>query len=174
MDDLFGDGSHATLSDCLTFRYRLERRTSASGTRVLGVVMVNPSTADAREDDPTIRKVRGFATRLGYSRFVVANLFAFRATNVRDLGNALDPIGPDNDAHIEAVLRECDEVLAAWGPLAKLPRELRRRWLAVGAMAQDVGKPLLCLGTALDGQPRHPLMLSYETPVEEWRAPAPP
>jgi hypothetical protein len=78
----------AVISDCGIYRYRLER----GAGRTLSVIMVNPSTADAENDDPTIRKVLGFAERLLCERIVVGNKFAFRATDVNELRTAKDPI----------------------------------------------------------------------------------
>jgi hypothetical protein len=60
----------------------------------------------------------------------------------------------------------------AWGPLGKLPPPLRTRWRDVVAIADRVGCRLMCWGTAQDGQPRHPLMLAYSTPLIEWRRPS--
>lgn len=120
--------------------------------------------------DP-IRKVRGFTERMAADRFVVGNKFAYRATDVRDLKGARDPKGPDNDAHLRSIMDDADEIVVAWGPLAKLPPHLRRRWYAVARIADDLGKPLMCLGVAQDGHPRHPLMVAYATPLIEWKRP---
>lgn len=169
MRDLFQSGDSAVVSACGSYRYRLDR---GVGDRFAAFVMVNPSTADAFTDDPTIRKVRGFATRLGYHRFSVGNLFAHRATDVRELRGSVDPVGPDNDAHLARLLAEAELVVVAWGPTAKLPRPLRSRWIEVAGMAVRAGKPLHCLGVAADGQPRHPLMVPYAAVVSEWAAPA--
>jgi len=133
--------------------------------------MVNPSTANDQMDDATIRKVIGFSNRLGAGWAIVGNKFAFRATDVRDLKAARDPIGPDNDAHLAEIIACAPTVIAAWGPLAKLPKPLRRRWIKVAGLCRQIGRPLMCLGVANDGQPRHPLMLSYDTPITEWRVP---
>lgn len=68
-------------------------------------------------------------------------------------------------------MRAAPVVIAAWGPLAKLPKSLRRRWRTVVRIADEAGARLMCLGTAQDGQPRHPLMLGYDTALTEWRPP---
>jgi hypothetical protein len=166
----------AIISDCGLYRYRLERH-GLAGAGAIAWIMVNPSTADATEDDATIRKVIGFTERLGGGWAIVGNKFAYRATDIRDL-HALDPVrgpaiarGPDNDRHLAEIMRAAPVVIAAWGPLNKLPKSLRRRWRTVCQIADEAGAKLLCLGTAQDGQPRHPLMLAYDTPLVEWRAP---
>jgi hypothetical protein len=160
----------AIISPCGLYRYRLERH-GLAGAGAVAWIMVNPSTADATQDDATIRKVIGFTERMGGGFAIVGNKFAYRATDVRELRTAADPRGPENDAHLEAIMREAPVVIAAWGPLAKLPDHLRRRWRTVCGIADRAGVKLMCFGTAQDGQPRHPLMLAYDTPLVEWRRP---
>jgi hypothetical protein len=162
----------AIISPCGLYRVRLERELSDAGM-VAAICGVNPSTADALIDDQTIRKDMGFGRRLGWRRIIKVNKFAFRATDVKALRSARDPIGSDNDLHIEQAFREADIAIAAWGPLSKLPDRLRTRWRKVAAIAESVGKPLHCFGTAQDGHPRHTLMLAYDTPLIEWSPPAP-
>ena len=155
-----GIGRSAVISACGRYRYRLERELRSDGP-VAAWVMVNPSRADAKIDDQTIRKCLGFARRLAIGRLVIVNAFAYRAADIRELRRADDPVGPDNDRHIEAALREADIHIAAWGPLAKLPPHLRGRWREVLTLAARAGRRLQCLGVAKDGQPLHPLRLSY-------------
>lgn len=160
----------AVISDCGLYRYRLERH-GLSGAGGVAWIMVNPSTADASTDDATIRRVIGFTERLGGGWAVVGNKFAYRATDVKALRTAPDPRGPENDAHLEEIMRAAPVVIAAWGPLSKLPDTLRKRWRTVAAIADRAGVTLMCLGTAQDGQPRHPLMLAADTPLIEWKRP---
>lgn len=161
----------AVISPCGLYRYRLEREMGA-GLTAAGI-MVNPSTADGLSDDATIRKWLGFAARHNIGRFIIGNKFAYRATDVKMLRTASDAIGPENDAHLEQIMRDADIHIVAWGPLAKLPPNLRSRWRDVTAIADRVGCKLMCFGTAQDGHPRHPLMLAYETPLVPWSTPEP-
>lgn len=160
----------AIISCCGKFRYRLERH-GLSGEGAVAWIMVNPSTADAETDDATIRKVRGFSERLGAGWFVVGNKFAYRATDVHELRSCGDPRGPDNDRHLTDIMQAAPVVIAAWGPLSKLPPQLRKRWTTVKLIADRLGVKLMCFGTANDGHPRHPLMLAYDTPLIPWKAP---
>lgn len=160
----------AIISDCGMYRYRLERH-GLSGSGAVAWIMVNPSTADATQDDATIRKVVGFSERMGAGWAIVGNKFAYRATDVRELRTARDPRGPENNEHLLQIMRAAPTVIAAWGPLSKLPKHLRNRWRTVAEIAEHAGARLMCLGTAQDGQPRHPLMLSYDTPLIEWKRP---
>lgn len=139
-------------SPCGLYRYRLERETGDKTT---------PS-------DATIRKVDGFSQRHNWSHLLVGNEFAGIATDVKKLRDMADPIGPDNDMHLEKIMRDSDIHVVAWGPLSKLPPRLRGRYVQVLAIARKVGCKLFCFGTAHDGQPRHPLMLAYDTPLVEW------
>ena len=110
----------ARLSDDRRYRYLLVRRwdnTLPDAT----FVMLNPSTADERDDDPTIRKCIGFAKRWGCGGIKVVNLYAFRATNPRDCFAAADPIGGPQ--------RSCRGALCvtrnAWGSRAAASRGTR-------------------------------------------------
>jgi len=161
----------AVISSCGTYRYRLERDISMFGSAA-AVVMVNPSTADAQEDDATIRRLLGFGKRLGWSQIVVANVFAYRATDVSELARADDPVGPENARHLQEVIEAAPLIVVAWGSLLKLPQALRREWEGVPMIAKRAGKDLYCLGLSSDGHPRHPLMLSYQAELVRWAPPS--
>jgi hypothetical protein len=160
----------AIFSLCRTWRYRLERDLERAGPSV-ALIGVNPSIAAEEVNDQTIRKDMGFGQRLGWGRIIKGNKFAFCSTDIKGLRTAPDPRGPDNDAHLEQIMRDADQVIACWGPLGKLPPQLRRRWRTVAALADRIDKPLWCFGTAQDGQPLHTLMLAYDTPLIPWKRP---
>lgn len=153
----------ALISECGTFRYRLWRRWD-SKLAPLGFVMLNPSTADASEDDPTIRKCIGFAKRLGFGAIEVVNLYAFRATYPLDLAKAGYQVGPENDVHIEWVAAHTGgNMVCAWGSnargharAAELLKKLRDWGVKPRALQLNAG-----------GVPAHPGRLSYECrPIE--------
>jgi hypothetical protein len=170
MSDLFATAS-AVISPCGRYRYRLER--SGYGLGKTAIIMVNPSTADAEKDDATIRKLKGFGKRNAWGDLIVGNLFAYRATDVGELATADDPVGPDNDEHLKRIVGAVERVIFAWGASSKLPKRLRGRWKAVDALVRSTGHVPYCLGTGGDGQPYHPLMLAYSSPVISWDAPLP-
>jgi hypothetical protein len=164
------EASSAVISPCGLYRYRLDR--AGRGLGKTAVIMVNPSTADANKDDATIRKLKGFGERNAWGDLIVGNLFAYRATDVRALAGAADAVGPDNDAHLKRIVSEAERVIYAWGPTAKIPRRLRDRWRVVDALVRATGHDPHSIGEpAADGQPRHPLMLAYATPIVPWRVP---
>jgi hypothetical protein len=143
-------------------RYRYElRRQWAEGRPVLWI-MLNPSTADAELDDPTIRRVIGFTRAWGYPGAVVVNLFAWRATDPAELLRAprSEVSGPDNASVLERLMAEAGLVVCAWGghrAATKLPHPLVR------ALAVASHKELWCLGKTASGAPRHPLYLKADT-----------
>lgn len=162
----------AIISGCGKYRYRLERDSGLFDSHSTAVIMVNPSTADADSDDATIRKLRGFGTRHRWGKIIVGNLFAYRATDVRELGKVADPIGPENDDHLIRILAEASQVVLAWGPLAKQPKGFRNRYQNVlSLIAGACLEPLSIGAPAKDGHPRHPLMLAYAEPIQPWRHP---
>lgn len=157
----------AIISDCGRYRYRLERPGPGNGSTA--IIMVNPSTADAEKDDATIRKLRGFGERNRWGRLIVGNLFAYRATDVRELGRVADPVGRRNDDHLFDMMLEADRIVVAWGPLAKQPKLLRNRWRQVMNLAPGGWEEVFSIGLpAKDGHPKHPLMLAYAEPILPW------
>ena len=153
----------ATISDCGLFRYDLVR-TWAKDLPTVTFIMLNPSTADGRVDDPTIRRCVGFAKRWKCGTLRVANLFALRSTSPGALYESNDPIGPKNDEAILAAARAATNVtIAAWGvhgvhlDRGDEVRRLLRSWKI----------RLYHLGLSVTtGQPRHPLYLNGETAPE--------
>ncbi len=154
----------AKLSDCGSYRYTLSR---AWGDGPMAAwVMLNPSTADAALDDPTIRRVRGFTRAFGFDGFTVVNLFALRSTDPKALLTREDPVGPENDRWLRRTLASSlyDLVIAAWGAVGPLGIERATRvrqdfrdapWHHLGALTKA-------------GQPRHPLYLAGDTPLTPW------
>jgi hypothetical protein len=94
-----GDGlaCSAVFSPDETWRYEL-RRVWDPTRPSMAFVGLNPSTADARHDDPTVRRCINFAKRWGFGGLIMLNAFAFRAADPREMMAAADPVGPDNDS----------------------------------------------------------------------------
>jgi len=157
--------SDAKLSSCRRYRYWLLRIWDES-LPIMANWGANPSTADERENDPTIRKDMGFAWRLGYGGLLKLNVGAFRATKPRDWYAARDPFGPENQ--LDDMARyvadfDCPTLVAAWGRcvgrFAWRGDEIRERFPGI-----------MCFGVTGDGKtPRHTLMLPYTTALVDWR-----
>jgi len=146
------------------YRYLLTR-TWTSGLVVL-FVMLNPSTADAGTDDPTLRRCRGFARRHGFGGLAVVNLFALRATDPAALSEHPDPVGPATDAFIATAAADTDRHIAAWGAHPAARARAATVAAALTSAARRGSRPgLACLGLTKTGQPRHPLYLPSDSPL---------
>lgn len=168
----------AVFSPCERYRYGLARGLgqlelhAPAGT--LAFVMLNPSTADAAQDDPTIRRCIGYGKSWGHDRVLVANLFAYRSTDPEVLGQITEPEGDDNDRWILAIAKHAQRVVCAWGVGAsgRAFRDLvRKRAADVRAMLQDAQVPLhyLAMTKGEHGQPGHPLYLDKRLQPTPWR-----
>lgn len=142
------------------YRYWLERELSG-GKSTCVFVMLNPSTADAKLDDPTIRRCISFGERLQCGKLVVVNLFAFRATKPVDLYKARDPIGPENDKYLHKALNLPGVIICGWGANKTMGRDDRIKELATRSNVN-----LCCLGKTAKGAPRHPLFVHGSAPLE--------
>ena len=152
----------AKISECGRYRYSLHRRW-AMGARLVWV-MLNPSTADAETDDPTVRRCIGFARRDGWAGIVVVNLYGLIATDPKELLGAADPVGPENDYHLIRHASEGATVVAAWGAN-------RLAVARVGVVVESACRRLVCLGVTRSGAPRHPLYVPADMRTASWVAP---
>lgn len=160
-----GELSSAVLSECGTYRYSLERVWDIDLPRALWL-MLNPSTATADVDDPTISRVRNFSKREGCGGLIVVNLFALRATDPKELAIHPDPFGPDNNLYLaRALSSEPSVVIAAWGAHRFAATQAAAVSLSVATQLGHQGLRLKCLGTTKDGYPKHPLYLAKNTPL---------
>lgn len=149
----------ATISQCGLYRYTLERSWPLAGDKQVLWVMLNPSTADASIDDPTIKRCIGYAKAWGYGGIMVGNLYAYRATKPADLwdaGGNLDIRGSENDQHLSRMAACASLIVAAWGGFADHRRAVRTTYLLRGF--GDVH----CIGRTNGGQPLHPLYKSKD------------
>ena len=169
MEDLLNEiESGAELSPCGTYRYQLWRKWGRGPIAVF--IMLNPSTADAHEDDPTIRRCIGFARREGCGGLKVVNLYAYRATDPKELiYGGLHPPAHErtkNNSAISSALAMAkahgSPVIAAWGAGV---RGFEEEPYVVRGLADRAGVPLMCLGTTNAGHPKHPLYLAADTPL---------
>jgi hypothetical protein len=152
---LFAEASPGTaeLSDDMVYRYSLGRRWSDGGR--VNFVMLNPSKADAVNPDPTMTRCVGFARSWGYGGLELTNLYAFRATEPKDMLAAVDPVGPLNDEFIVRAARSADLVVCGWGANA----DPKRAAFVLGLIRGVAGKVPHALRMTKGGQPTHPLFL---------------
>lgn len=154
-----GDGSSP-------YRYALGRRVGP-GTGKVCFIGLNPSTATASEDDPTIRRCKRFARDSGAGELVMLNIFAFRSTDPYRMMTTEEPVGPENDRTILLHALDSNLVVAAWGTHGAF----RGRGRAVRQMLAAAGVPLHFLRLTKDGHPAHPLYLPAALKPVVWGAP---
>ena len=140
----------AVISRCGSYRYALWR-TWDPATGAVMFIGLNPSTADANTDDPTLRRCMRFAKDWGYGGVIMANLFAFRATQPADLLEAERPIGPRNNRWLRQLADDAALVVAAWGN----DGAHQGRASAVCEMLPELN----CLKVNGSGEPGHPLYI---------------
>lgn len=145
------DSPLAVVSSDERYRYLL-RREWGKGGKTVGFICLNPSTADATNDDPTVRRCINFAKAWGGTQLVIGNLFAYRSTDPSVLGATKDPIGEENDAWLERIADRSDILVAAWGAHGRLygrDQSVRERFAG----------QLTALRLTNTGAPGHPLYL---------------
>lgn len=160
--------STAVYSPCERYRYSLTRVWDSAAPRVM-FVMLNPSTATEVQNDPTVERCERRARVLGFGGFRVTNIFAFRATDPRDMRAAADPVGPNNDATLAEGATWADRIIAAWG----VHGAHQDRGPAVADKLLQTGRPLFHLGLSKAGHPKHPLYLPYSQQPVAWDAASP-
>lgn len=159
-------GRGAVISPDGVYRYALWRAWGAG--RPATFIMLNPSTADAEQDDPTIRRCIGYAKAWGCGGLLVLNLFALRATDPAELHRHPDPVGPDNDDRLCTFLKNTyrpgDIVVAAWGTSGCI----RSRGREVRQMFEREMVPLEVLRLTKHWDPAHPLYLPAALKPVPW------
>lgn len=140
----------ATLSNDRKYRFELHRIFDTSKPLV-AFVGLNPSTADEDIDDPTITKCINYAKKWGYGGFHFVNLFSFRATDPKEMMNATEPIGIDNDNYLKSVFQKVEKVVCCWGELGTYKDRGNE-------VLKLINNPYY-LKMNKNGQPAHPLYL---------------
>ncbi|MEU9412218.1 DUF1643 domain-containing protein [Streptomyces sp. NPDC048281] len=156
----------AVLSACGRYRYLLAREWADTGKTAV-FILLNPSTADATKDDHTSGRCISYAQAWGCGSLLIVNLYAWRATNPRDLADADDPVGPDNDAYLRAAAAVAEHtngpLVAGWGTNA-IPERVDDV-LALPGMHR-----LGTLALTQAGHPHHPLRLREGLTPQPWQA----
>jgi hypothetical protein len=150
----------AELSENGMYRWWLRRTRRYDGNGVVCFVMLNPSTADSLQDDPTIRRCMRFAWDWGFAVLSVRNLFCLRATDPREIRRAgIDATGGTRGLSELMAAKTADMLVAAWGASVPFGRDVQ-------ALSMFQGTPVYCLGTTKNGNPRHPLYVrSSQRPI---------
>jgi hypothetical protein len=158
--------SLAKISPCGTYRYRLTRVWDGTKPRMV-FIMLNPSTADAIDDDATIVRCINRARREGCGSIDVVNLFALRSTDPKALRTHPDPVGPENDYHLLSVLTMTPRfVIAAWGANRFARPRAKHVQTLLAAPLAEIRRGLTCLAVNQDGSPKHPLYVRADATIK--------
>lgn len=157
-------------------RYTLWREVNTQGYDYVMWIALNPSTADEKLDDPTVRRMQGFTRAWGARYCLVTNVFAFRATDPKVMKAQFDPFGPDNLPHIGRLVNGAQTVVAAWGVHGNwVGGEDRIKTLMGGFRVEEHGRSyrvpsiqLKCLGKTKHGHPKHPLYVRADTQLIDY------
>ena len=152
-------------SPCRQYRYTLWRTWDMFLPTSLMVVGLNPSTADATQDDPTVRRCIDYAKRWGYGALCMTNIFGYRSTDPTHLGRIADPVGPANDAWLLTCAHAASLILVAWG----VHGQRHGRAFQVETLLAPF--ELRCLGRTREGFPRHPLYVAKHQEALLYRSP---
>lgn len=146
-------GNGALFSDCGNYRYRLWRIWDDTKPLIM-FIGLNPSTANASTDDPTIRKIKKVAAFNGFGGFYMMNLFGIVSANPEILLTCTDPI-KDNNFHLDHVSKLCSKVCFCWGNFKQAEQRSKEvvRQFQAG----------LCFIQNKNGSPKHPLYCLDET-----------
>ena len=149
--------NYCKFSICRRYRYTLEHvmLPDVPAQRAIMWIGLNPSTADEQQLDPTLRRIRDFSLRWGFTRFVMTNLFAFRATDPREMLKQANPEGLSNKSYLIQTALECDTIVAFGGTHGS--------HLSAGREIAPMLRNLQCLGHNKDGSPKHPLYVRADT-----------
>ncbi len=161
--------SEASFSSCGRYRWWLKRILRSKG-RTLLYIGLNPSLANAYNDDPTLRRLLGFCDSWGYGKLVVANLFARVSKSPSELRHSSDPIGAENDSYLTFFARYWAnspfwDLWLGWGAGGSLKKRnlqvlslLDIYFIERSKLCPNAFGPL-AIGFTSQGHPRHPLYL---------------
>ena len=152
-------GNGANFSDDGMYRYLLWRTWHESRPHVLWVLL-NPSTADAVTPDRTVNACTAFSKAWQHGGLEIVNLFAYRTPNPKALCSAQDPIGCENDRYIREAAKRATRIVVGWGNKGV---NKERDQDVCRLLLESTSQPLCCLGTNLNGTPRHPLYVPRTT-----------
>jgi len=147
--------SDAVISADGKYRYKLGRYWSPKAPPLVWI-MLNPSTADAVQDDPTIRRCVSFAKGWGFGGIEVYNLFALRSPNPVTIETTIDPVGPENDHWLRSASQSGGKIIVAWGS-CRSPLQMTRATQVTKILSRGGGPVPATLGLTKSGQPKHPL-----------------
>jgi len=153
-------------NDCIfsedrKYRYVLRHIFNSYNENQIAWIGLNPSTADEKQLDPTLRRIKGFSEIYGFGQFYMLNLFALRSTDPSELYKDDSPIGPDNDKWLVEITSKTNVTVCCWGSTGTF---MDRGIKVLQLLNQD---KLYHLTLTNNNQPIHPLYVSYEEGIKK-------
>jgi hypothetical protein len=152
----------ATISDCNLYRYNLMRKWNLEGNNLVSFIGLNPSTADANKDDPTLLRCINFSKSLGFDGLILVNLFAYRSKSPTVMKQHTSPVGVENDIYIIDAIDQTNKTILCWGNNGTH----KSRNLELYDLIKTHRESYYCLGKTMNNHPKHPLYLSRDTALE--------
>ena len=137
-------------------RYSLKREWDKSKNKIL-YIMLNPSLADDKNDDPTIRRLINFTKKFNYGGFLVGNIFTTITPNPKELDKSKG-MSDKNFEELIKLINKVDQIVYAWGNSVEEPQHLKELILSPK-----------CFGKNLNGTPKHPLYLPKNSILIDYR-----
>lgn len=154
----------ATISTCNLYRYNLTRKWNLEGNNLVSFVGLNPSTADANKDDPTLLRCINFSKSLGFDGLILVNLFAYRATSPTVMKEHINPVGDENDVYIIDAINRTNKTILCWGNNGTH----KSRDIELYNLIKPHRESCYCFGKTINNHPKHPLYLSKDTALESF------
>ena len=137
-------------------RYSLKREWDNSKNKIL-YIMLNPSLADDKNDDPTIRRLINFTKKFNYGGFLVGNIFTTITPNPKELDKSKG-MSDKNFEELIKLINKVDQIVYAWGSSIEEPQLLKKLVLSPK-----------CFGKNVNGTPKHPLYVPSQTKLINFR-----
>lgn len=137
-------------------RYSLKREWDKSKNKIL-YIMLNPSFADDKDDDPTIRRLINFTKKFNSGGFLVGNIFTTITPNPKELDKSKG-MSDKNFEELIKLINKVDQIVYAWGSSIEEPQLLKKLVLSPK-----------CFGKNVNGTPKHPLYVPSQTKLINFR-----
>lgn len=152
----------ATFDPSKMYRYVLWRDFVVEPKDACLWIMLNPSTATESTDDPTVRRCQQFSRQWGFDSCRVVNIFAYRSKDPSVLRDLSDPVGPENDFHLQREAASANKIVCAWGVHGSVGgRSLRVRQVLSAFECW-------CFGLTKNNEPLHPLYQHAKSVLVRW------
>jgi len=133
---------------------------------------INPSSAEPKNLDNTVKAVERIAKHNGYDSWIMLNLYPQRATNPNDMHKECDEcLLAENIKEISKLINKYENptIWAAWGTLIEKRSYLKQCLSVILKELDDKKCNWITIGCrSKKGHPHHPLYLKVESSIKEF------